>query len=99
MQRFTTDGPYRRNAAHDRRIANGDDFAGDCWEEPGGVRFWVMVGHTPTGPRTFERCDHCGGTGTFYAVTLDGTKPAGGCRHCFGVGWKTVPEPSPNSNA
>lgn len=43
-------GPIRyvRAPEYDRRIKNGDDFAGDAY-----VR-WVAVGHTPEQPETLE---------------------------------------------
>lgn len=39
---------YTRAPEHDKRIARGDDFAGDAWRnrETATIR-WVAVGHNP----------------------------------------------------
>lgn len=39
---------YTRAPEHDKRIARGDDFAGDAWRDrEAGVILWVAVGHDP----------------------------------------------------
>ena len=44
----TLEAPYYRQPKHDRRIARGDDFAGDAWKHVvTGKLIWVAVGHNP----------------------------------------------------
>jgi hypothetical protein len=94
MQSFTTSGPYRRNPAHDRRNARHDEFAGDAWEEPGGIRFYVAVGHVPTAPRTFTQCGRCWGEGKTGMWLADSLVPDVPCKQCGGTGWICAAAPA-----
>lgn len=85
---FTTSGRYTRRPAHDRRTANGDDFAGDAWSEPSGVLFWTAVGVTPHGHTfTFTPCERCAGTGRTSRTLGDSIVPDVRCPACHGIGW------------
>lgn len=38
---------YIRDPRFDKRIARGDDYAGDAWRDSTGLLRWVAVGHVP----------------------------------------------------